>query len=167
MQTYNGLVDDPETMDYLRLHADSGNQLRRRIAAQADDLIETFKRQRALLHEKALAAATLGPDGRPTVSTWCSSLTPEWRIRRGTLEIEWSRVTFGAFGPSSPSCIGRRKKSGDYSVTYLLHWAKPYEVDLVAETEREAAILRGRWRALAAIDRGAVDLQKTIRTSIA
>jgi hypothetical protein len=164
-QPYNGLSDDEAIRSASTTHATNVEALREKLAHAARHLVEHFRFQRELLHEAALAGATVGPDGRSSVSSFCSTLTPECRIRRGTLTIEWIRMTFGAFGDTQMMNLIVRKRGGDYKPSFLRKWAKDYEADLVEQTEIEASVLRARWRALDAIERGARDLERTIRTA--
>lgn len=166
-ESINVLKDDEPYRLAVTSHTISVSTLREALALAARDLVEQFKLQRELLHEAALASATVGPDGRSSVSTWCSTLTPECRIRRGALTIEWVRLTFGPFGDTKMTNLIVRKQNGDYKLAFLRKWAKDYEGDLVEQTEIEASVLRARWRALDAIERGARDLERTIRTKSA
>lgn len=163
----NAFKDDEPYRRAVTSYTTSVATLREELAVAARDLVENFKLRRDLLHEAALAAATVGPDGRSSVSTWCSTLTPECRIRRGTLTLEWVRMTFGAFGDTDMTNLVVRNRNGDYKPAFLRRWAKDYEADLVEQTEIEASGLRARWRALDAIERGARDLERTIRTASA
>jgi hypothetical protein len=164
-QPYNGISDDETFRRATTTHTTTVETLREKLALAARKLVEHFKFQRDLLHEAALTGATVGSDGRSSVSSWCSTLTPECRIRRGTLKIEWVRMTFGAFGDTDMTNLVVRKRNGDYKPAFLRRWAKDYEADLVEQTEIEASVLRARWRALDAIERGARDLERTIRVA--
>lgn len=166
-QTYNGLSNDEAFRCATTTCTTNVETLREALAFAARKLVEHFKFQRDLLHAAALAGATVGRDGRRSVSSWCSTLTPECRIRRGNLTIEWVRMTFGAFGDHEMTNLVVRSQAGDYKPSFLRNWAKDYEADLVEQTEIEASVLRARWRALDMIERGARDLDRTIRTATA
>lgn len=131
---------------------------------KAEQLAEHFVTVRAQLHAKALEEATVGPDGRASVSAWCSSLKLSVRLHRGVLVIEWDRKTFGAFGQTETTTYVQRNGAGDYSLKFLRDRAKPYEIDLVERTEIEAAVLRARWRAFATIRQGVRELQASVRS---
>lgn len=160
---YDGVADDPFLQRSTRHYSTRLNILRNKVIHQAERLVEHFKAEQPRLHARAWANATTGPDGRPSVSSWCSDLSPITTLSRGNLKIQWQNKAFGAFGAPRMFTYVRTNAQGDYSVKFLRERSKPYEVELVEQTEIEASILRARWRAICAIERGARDLRKTIR----
>lgn len=161
---YDGLSEDPMVDRVTRRYSRRIDAVSEALVRKAEKLAEHFVTERARLHAKALEEATASPDGRMSVSTWCSSLKLSVRLHRGVLVIEWARKTFGAFGQTETTTYVQRNGAGDYSLKFLRDRAKNYEIELVERTETEAAILRARWRAFATIRQGVRELQASVRS---
>lgn len=137
------------------------------IEAQSLALRDDFRRIREELQRAAQdeANASARP-GRRGASMY-APLNLFARGRNGSLEIYWQEVHVHGKNRTKRFEYIPRNSKGGYSIPRLLARARPFEVELVHETERRAQELRILWREYSAIRRALNRVEVVCRHRIA
>mgnify|MGYP000860074615 CR=1 FL=1 len=129
------------------------------LQARAEALCEAFSAKRNQmrdeLQERAKTTADVGKNGSLYAPLFISQ-----RVHRGTLELHWAEMHFPKL--RSGEKTGKRYiyipkvNLTDYSIPDLKRRARPFEQDLVVETEQQARQVRRAWHKVA-------DLRRQVR----
>ncbi len=139
------------------------------VEAEATALMVAFREARTALRNQ-VASQNPGEAGDPKAGKY-SPLNLGVRAHKGGLEVYWFTQNKSATGKTAYRYIplGRNGKAAGYGypMAGLLSHARPYERDLVRETEQRAAAIRAKRAALVDLRRASQRLVKQYEEQIA
>lgn len=163
------LVEASQGLDELRAIASHLQLAEALVEAEATALMTAFREARLQLRN---SAATVQPgEAVDSKAGKYSPLNLGVRAHKGGLEIYWFTQNKAATGRTAYRYLplGRSGKGSGYGyqMAGLLAHARPYERDLVRETEQRAAALRAKRAALVELRRSSQRLVKQYEDQIA
>jgi len=142
------------------------NSMREKVLDTAIRLPTAFQVERSRLYALAAAEEVKNTDNANATRVIRSTLAPCVRLCYGQLKIEWQIGTYAWEGKPETHTFIRQTNNG-YGAPFLVARAKPYEVDLVLRTEREAASLRAQWEGVMWMAKGFRAHEKTAKSAAA
>lgn len=161
---FDSSVDDRTLQQAVKLYEERVDLIAAWLFRRAQHLVLHFREAREKLQKEAATEIAAKALGSRHARLLYSPLTPFARFHRRCLEICWQQVHYTRVSKRGKFYYIKKGQRGDYNIQLLAAKAKPYEKELVAWTETEAAVLRKRWRAVISLRRAIRELESSIRT---